>query len=1272
MSESRELRRFRSYGLLTDKSVSKTSSPSVASSASPASSSVSSSGIDALMVATTIRINATCNGDNVEPVTGSVVSFEKHSLKSDPDCPEGSAEASNSSAPTVPDAHSSDVVASDSQPPAESTLNSIGKEVVGEDDSQCDAISTAALKALPDASCEPGDRNNGETPPPLSACDRTPLPVVSSSSCDPSQSSPPLSGAILSSAATNEQQNATDSENSAALQTSAACQDSTDVRPHDSAVPQPQDSTGSHPHDMTGSQDSPGKVTAQPICTDVQVLNHVSASVGGEVNGDDHPDDVGSHDHAHDDDDDSHDRVHDDSHDHEDDDTDYDESDDESDEDSSSDDTHTAVSSLEVPPSTSTPSAAGVSETPVLEEGQDAESSPVEQHIDALQESQAQETTLVEDPVEEITAAAAAPESQVHQSSVPSVSSLPAMSAARKEEKSLKKHSRRHSSGRKSKHSTAVSFSGKKKVNTEKASPANVENGSESKKQMDDKSKRKKRKSARLSKSISSKLKKMGSSGSSSAIDSRKVSAVNEAAIVKLVDPAKDGEEARQPTRRRSSTDEGNGDGSPHKRVSYLRSDSGSVAKPSDDDDKIQPVNEIDSAPEFVSAPAAVEQASCSSDLPKSERRKSQHNNSKLGKLLGQEQRQTGGGSVGHGKLAKMFGDNLVTLATRVEDDPVDAVKQMQARKGGIPQKARKSLTMVSSKKCFSGEDAVIWMIKNFNITQSNAIAFGDLLLQQCLILPLNYQTNASFSDDENVFYRFQNLGQGPVRSIDVSSLKLDELATQLFHPQTGVKIKARRRGLRKYRQCFVGSEAVDWLCEHFECLRSCAVLIGRAMLQNNLFTPVSSPVFSDEPFLYSIEDKISFPIERVLSTLQRLRNNRSIDPLEQEEIEYVIRILSSPTGLARLWDADNILGSSDNPALDDATKSYLLAQVGDTSYTRLAAAQLSIDQSAMQLSSPKLMHGITDKVVSHMYKTCVDWNFDIFEAAEMSDGSPLQILGYCIFRRHGLLSTFRIPEDKLRNFLRAVEAGYKASNAYHNNTHAADVTQTLNFLLSCEKMSAILTPLDRLALIISAVVHDYDHPGVNNAFLVKTGAPLAVVYNDQSVLENHHAASCFKLLADDEKNILCNLSTEQRVIVRKMIIDLVLATDFSKHFALLGQFKSKLAAGGFDPNELEDRTLIYQLALKCSDISHTTKHKPLHLDWSRRVTTEFYEQGDQEKELNLTVSPGMDRHTGSLPKGQIGFITFLCMPLYEAFATEFPRADVMLQGIDANLKYWR
>ena len=43
------------------------------------------------------------------------------------------------------------------------------------------------------------------------------------------------------------------------------------------------------------------------------------------------------------------------------------------------------------------------------------------------------------------------------------------------------------------------------------------------------------------------------------------------------------------------------------------------------------------------------------------------------------------------------------------------------------------------------------------------------------------------------------------------------------------------------------------------------------------------------------------------------------------------------------------------------------------------------------------------------------------------------------------------------------------------------------------------LTPLERYALMVAAVAHDMDHPGVSNAYLVGARAPLATTYNDNS-----------------------------------------------------------------------------------------------------------------------------------------------------------------------------
>ena len=70
-------------------------------------------------------------------------------------------------------------------------------------------------------------------------------------------------------------------------------------------------------------------------------------------------------------------------------------------------------------------------------------------------------------------------------------------------------------------------------------------------------------------------------------------------------------------------------------------------------------------------------------------------------------------------------------------------------------------------------------------------------------------------------------------------------------------------------------------------------------------------------------------------------------------------------------------------------------------------------------------------------------------------------------------------------------------------------------------------------------------------------GSELAVMYNDESVLENHHLAVAFKLLQIPDCDILSNLSQKQRLSVRKMMIDMVLATDMSKHMSLLANLKT-------------------------------------------------------------------------------------------------------------------
>jgi len=47
-------------------------------------------------------------------------------------------------------------------------------------------------------------------------------------------------------------------------------------------------------------------------------------------------------------------------------------------------------------------------------------------------------------------------------------------------------------------------------------------------------------------------------------------------------------------------------------------------------------------------------------------------------------------------------------------------------------------------------------------------------------------------------------------------------------------------------------------------------------------------------------------------------------------------------------------------------------------------------------------------------------------------------------------------------------------------------------------------------------------------------------MYNDESVLENHHLAVAFKLLQSPSSDIFSNLTKQSRLLLRRMTIDIV------------------------------------------------------------------------------------------------------------------------------------
>nr|XP_046228123.1 calcium/calmodulin-dependent 3',5'-cyclic nucleotide phosphodiesterase 1C-like [Scatophagus argus] len=233
-------------------------------------------------------------------------------------------------------------------------------------------------------------------------------------------------------------------------------------------------------------------------------------------------------------------------------------------------------------------------------------------------------------------------------------------------------------------------------------------------------------------------------------------------------------------------------------------------------------------------------------------------------------------------------------------------------------------------------------------------------------------------------------------------------------------------------------------------------------------------------------------------------------------------------------------------------------------------------------------------------------WSFNVFALNDASGDHALKFVFYELLTRYDLISRFKVPISALISFVESLEVGYsKHKNPYHNLMHAADVTQTIHYLLIKTGMVHWLTELEIFAIIFAAAIHDYEHTGTTNNFHIQTRSDTAMLYNDRAVLENHHVSAAYRLLQDgEEMDILCNLSRDDWRELRTLVVEMVLATDMSCHFQQIKAMKSLL-----QQPEVIDKPKALSLLLHTADISHPAKCWNLHHRWTTSLLEEFFRQ---------------------------------------------------------------
>lgn len=189
--------------------------------------------------------------------------------------------------------------------------------------------------------------------------------------------------------------------------------------------------------------------------------------------------------------------------------------------------------------------------------------------------------------------------------------------------------------------------------------------------------------------------------------------------------------------------------------------------------------------------------------------------------------------------------------------------------------------------------------------------------------------------------------------------------------------------------------------------------------------------------------------------------------------------------------------------------------------------------------------------------------------------------------------------------------------------------------------------PLTQFAVVLSALIHDVDHPGVPNSQLTKEKTRLAELYRDKSVAEQNSVDLAWTLLMEGNfKNLRKTIyhSEAEFKRFRALLVNTVLATDIMDKE--LGALRKARWNKAFNEEVVEDQitavnrkaTIVIEHIIQASDIAHTMQHWHIYRKWNSRLFEEMYKaytEGRAEK------NPAQTWY-----EGEMGFFDFYIIPL--------------------------
>jgi len=275
-----------------------------------------------------------------------------------------------------------------------------------------------------------------------------------------------------------------------------------------------------------------------------------------------------------------------------------------------------------------------------------------------------------------------------------------------------------------------------------------------------------------------------------------------------------------------------------------------------------------------------------------------------------------------------------------------------------------------------------------------------------------------------------------------------------------------------------------------------------------------------------------------------------------------------------------------------------------------------------------------------------------------------------------------KVVRDQLLSYITDVASMYR-DNHFHNFEHATHVTSSVRKLLtrivhvdetelvktndsvdSDMTLTELLTghsygitsdPLTQFTVVLSAIIHDCDHPGVPNITLIEENAPSAKFYKQKSIAEQNSVDLCWKILMEPRFKELrgCIYHTQDELLrFRQLLVNVVMATDIvDKELGALRKARWAVAFSEepvldanleYSPELDKNRkaTIVLEHLIQASDVCHTMQHWDVYKEWNEKFFFELY-----STYKNGRASKNIDPSIGWY-KGEIGFFDFYVIPI--------------------------